>query len=62
MANNLVDIGTVITQETEKRLEIMKSPDYKFPEKAGKKDAIAIILAIAVCGLLILGCMTGVIV
>ncbi len=40
----------------------MKSPDYKFPEKADKKDAIGIIAAIAVSLLLIILCMTGVIV
>lgn len=62
MANNPMDIGAIIAEETAKRLETMKKPDYEFPEKIGKKDAIAIIITIVVCGLLILGCMMGVIV
>ncbi len=55
-------IEELIYEEADKRLKLMKSPDYKFPEKADKKDAIGIIAAIAVSLLLIILCMTGVIV
>ena len=53
------DIGRLIEEETEQRLRRMESPDYVFPPRATKRDAVAIVLIIAVCGLLILGCMTG---
>lgn len=62
MEKEKVDIGKLIYDETEKRLAMMEKPDYVFPDKAGKKDAIAIVAAILICGALILGCMTGVIV
>lgn len=62
MQKEPVDIGAIIAEETERRLDLMESPDYVMPEKAGKEDAIMIVAAIVICGLLILGCMTGVIV
>lgn len=62
MTSTTQDIGKLIEEETSQRLAEMESPDYVFPEKAGKKDYIAIVAAIVVCGLLIAGCMTGVIV
>ena len=55
-------IEEMIYTETEKRLEIMSSPDYEFPPKASKADAIGIVAAIAVSLVLIILCMTGVIV
>lgn len=62
MEKEKIDIGTLIYDETEKRLATMEKADYVFPEKAGKKDAVAIVAAILICGALIVGCMTGVIV
>ena len=57
-----VDIGKLIDEETEKRLDLMQNPDYVFPKKAGKGDVIAIVVSIMICAALIIGCMTGVIV
>ena len=54
-------IEELIYEETDERLKEMASPDYQFPQKADKKDAVAIIAAIAVCLVLIVLCMTGVI-
>lgn len=54
-------IEELIYEETDERLKEMASPDYKFPPKADRKDAVAIIAAIAVCLVLIVLCMTGVI-
>ena len=39
----------------------MASPDYEFPKKADKKDWIGIIASCAVCLMLIVLCMVGVI-
>ena len=61
MAGRNVDIGKLINEETEKRLNEMAKPEYQFPPKATKKDAIAIILIAAVCVVLIICCMAGVI-
>ena len=55
-------IDEMIYEETSKRLKEMSSPDYQFPEKADKKDAIGIIASCAICLVLIVLCMTGVIV
>ena len=54
-------IEELIYEETDLRLKQMASPDYVFPEKADKKDAIGILVSIGVCLLLIILCMTGVI-
>lgn len=54
-------IDELIYEETDQRLKEMASPEYVFPEKADRKDAIGIVAAIAVCLLLIILCMTGVI-
>lgn len=62
MARKSVDIGRIIDEETEKRLVEMQDPNYEWPEKADKKDAIAIVLLIVICIVLIVLCMTGVIV
>ncbi|MBR1863287.1 MAG: hypothetical protein IJ806_04295 [Ruminococcus sp.] len=51
----------IIYDETEKRLAEMSKEDYEFPERADKKDYIGIALAVGVCLLLIILCMTGVI-
>lgn len=61
MAHSDKDIGKLIEEETEKRLDIMGRADYQFPEKATKIDAAAIIIIIVVCILLIIACTTGVI-
>lgn len=54
-------IEEMIYEETEMRLNEMRKDDYIFPEKADKKDAIAIIVSIAICSVLIILCMIGVI-
>ena len=54
-------IDELIYEETDQRLKEMASPEYVFPEKADRKDAFGIVAAIAVCLLLIILCMTGVI-
>lgn len=54
-------IEEMIYEETEQRLKAMGSPDYRFPEKADRKDAIGILACIAVCVVLIVLCMAGVI-
>lgn len=61
MAKDNVDIGKLIDEETERRLQIMEDPNYAWPEKAGKWDVIAIITALVISGALILACMLGVI-
>lgn len=55
-------IEELIYEETDQRLKEMSSPDYKFPEKFDKTDAIGVIALCAVCLVLIILCMTGVIV
>lgn len=54
-------IEQVIYDETKKRLAEMQSPAYEFPPKIDKRDIIAILIAIGVCALLMVLCMTGVI-
>lgn len=56
------DIGKLIDEETKRRLDIMQQENYVFPEKAGRKDVIAILTLIVICTVLIAGCMMGVIV
>lgn len=55
------DIGKLIKEETEKRLKIMEDESYVYPEKADKKDYIAISLCVAASIALIVLCMMGVI-
>lgn len=55
-------IEELIYEETDQRLKEMAKPDYPWPRKADKNDAIAIIVGIGVSLLLIILCMTGVIV
>lgn len=55
-------IEELIYEETEQRLRQMAAPDYTFPQKADKKDAVAIVACIGISLLLIVMCMTGVIV
>lgn len=57
-----VDIQELITEETEKRLAAMQSPDYSFPKRMGKLDFVFIISGIAISTILIILCMCGVIV
>ena len=54
-------IEELIYEETDQRLKEMASPEYEFPEKADKKDAVGILVSIGVCLALIILCMTGVI-
>ncbi len=55
-------IEELIYEETQKRLKEMASPDYSFPEPAGKRDLWEILIGAGLSLLLILLCMTGVIV
>jgi len=55
------NIGELIKEETERRLQIMEKPDYQWPKKATKVDAAFIIAGIAVSIVLIALCMLGVI-
>ena len=55
-------IEELIYEETDQRLKEMAADDYPWPQKADKKDAIAIIVGIGASVLLIILCMTGVIV
>ena len=55
-------IEELIYEETDQRLKEMAAPGYPFPAKAGKGDIIGIVASCAVCFVLILFCMTGVIV
>ena len=61
MSNDEQSIESLIQEETEKRIETMEDKSYTFPETIRKGDIIGIIVCIAVCLLLILLCMTGVI-
>lgn len=54
-------IEELIYEETDQRLKEMASPDYPWPRKADKKDAIAIVAGICASLFLIILCMTGVI-
>ncbi len=54
-------IEELIYEETDERLREMEAPDYPFPQKADRKDAISILVVIGVCLILIILCMTGVI-
>lgn len=55
-------IEELIYEETDQRLQEMAKPDYPWPRKADKNDAIAIVVGIGVSLLLIILCMMGVIV
>lgn len=55
-------IETLITEETEKRLKEMGSPEYQYPKKLGKADAVTAFVLAGVCAVLILLCMTGVVI
>lgn len=57
MNNN--EIENVITNETKKRLNIMKNDDYKWPKKVNDKDYILIVLLFMICLLLIICCLIG---
>ena len=54
-------IDEIIYEETEQRLKEMSAPDYQFPRKATKTDAVAIITGISISLFLIILCMAGVI-
>lgn len=60
-AKEKIDIGKLIDEETEKRLDMMQSPDYEFPTKAGAWNWFVIGGAILASLVLIVLCMTGVI-
>ena len=52
-------IEELIYEETDQRLKEMATIEYAWPEKADKKDAIAIVAGICVSLLFIILCMTG---
>lgn len=52
-------IEDLIYEETEKRLEIMQSDSYEFPEQMTKADYVVIAAAVVVCLILIIACMLG---
>ena len=58
MSRNLEEL---IYEETKKRLDIMESKEYKFPEKISKADSYIIISIIILSLLLIVLCMVEVI-
>ncbi len=58
MSKNLEEL---IYKETKKRLDIMESKEYKFPEKISKTDSYIIISIITLSLLLIVLCMVEVI-
>ncbi len=58
MSRNLEEL---IYEETKKRLDIMESKEYKFPEKISKTDSYIIISIITLSLLLIVLCMVEVI-
>ena len=60
--DNEKSIEQMIYDETEKRLAVMKSPDYVFPKKITKADVIGIAISVGVSMVLIILCMVGVIV
>ena len=57
MSRNLEEL---IYEETKKRLDIMESKEYKFPEKISKTDSYIIISIIILSLLLIVLCMVEV--
>lgn len=52
-------IEQLIYEETEKRLEIMQSDSYEFPEQMKRTDYIIIAAAVILCLILIIACMLG---
>ena len=58
MSRNLEEL---IYEETKKRLDIMESKEYEFPEKISKTDSYIIIILIILSLLLIVLCMVEVI-
>ena len=57
MSRNLEEL---IYEETKKRLDIMESKEYEFPEKISKTDSYIIISIIILSLLLIVLCMVEV--
>ena len=55
-------IEELIYEETDRRLKEMAAPDYPWPQKADRKDFIAIVTGICISLFLIFLCMMGVIV
>lgn len=56
------NIEELLYEETEKRLDIMESKEYKFPEKITKLDGYIIMGMIILSLVLIILCMSGVII
>lgn len=56
------NIEELLYEETEKRLDIMESKEYKFPEKVTKLDGYIIMGIIILSLVLIILCMSGVII
>jgi len=55
------DIGVMIESETVRRLDVMSSAEYVFPDRAAAWNWWAIAVAIGVSAVLVALCMTGVI-
>ena len=58
MSKNLEEL---IYEETERRLDIMESKEYKFPKRITKVDSYSIISIIIISLVLIILCMSEVI-
>ena len=56
------NIEELLYEVTEKRLDIMESKEYKFPEKITKLDGYIIMGIIVLSLVLIILCMSGVII
>lgn len=54
-------IEEILYSETEKRLALMEQADYEFPKPITRTDWTVILGSVAVCVILIVFCMTGVI-
>ena len=54
-------IEQLIYEETEHRLAIMEQPDYPFPSRFGRADAVGVVASVAVSVILLILCATGVI-
>lgn len=58
----LNSINQIITEETKKRINIMNSLSYIYPDNMLKIDYILIFISITISLILIILCMTGVII
>lgn len=54
-------IEEILYSETEKRLALMEQADYEFPKTITQTDWAVILSSVALCVILIVCCMMGVI-